>query len=205
MKSTAVGNSTVGTNQPTHEHTTQPTNQLSTLNKYTTKQPKQTFSQQTLLHQKTELPRAPVSPVWEQCQFRLCREINSFRSSWMDSNSRLYMITLWFFSISCNSKARQGWRKLSRCRWVSRRADLERRSAEISGSGHWAGSTTGSFQPAAFLQQVKLFAFSFNSILLKALLYQCMYAIAHACTSPMLRLTNLKTELIILCCHKCLR
>ena len=58
---------------------------------------------------------------------------------------------------------------------------------------------------SAFLQQVKLFAFSFNSILLKALLYQCMYAIAHACTSPMLRLTNLKTELIILCCHKCLR
>ena len=48
VKSTAVGNSTVGTNQPTkpgthyqptHEHTTQPTNQLSTLNKHTTNQP----------------------------------------------------------------------------------------------------------------------------------------------------------------------
>ena len=142
---------------------------------------KQAFSQQTLLHQKTEHTQASVSSVWGKCHFWFCREIKSFWSSWMDSNLRPYMITLWYFSIFMQFQSKTRVEKVVKVpvgEQTSRLGDLERRSAEISGSGHWARSTTGSFQPAAFLQQVKLFAFSFNSILLKALLHQCVFAIA---------------------------
>ena len=150
---------------------------------------KQAFSQQTLLHQKTEHTQASVSSVWGKCHFWFCREIKSFWSSWMDSNLRPYMITLWYFSIFMQFQSKTRVEKVVKVpvgEQTSRLGDLERRSAEISGCyGHWAGSTTGSFQPAAFLQKVKLFAFSFNSILLKALLRQCVYAIAHAYTSSL--------------------